>query len=119
MVTYFEQCLFILPRTEYADVVWDSCTNYEKHKIQTEAARTVIGATKLVSLYALYEEVSWEPLQTRHRKHRLLLLYEMCNKLKNIFPTLILPTVNTLSRYNLRNAQNIQKIVCTEHFNSF
>ena len=65
-------------RTEYADVVWGSCTNYEKQeldKIHTEAARIVTGATKLVSLYSLYEEVNWEPLETRHRKQRLLLLY--------------------------------------------
>ena len=46
---------FIRPVLEYADVVWGNCTNYEKQeldKIQTEAARIVTGATKLVSLHA-------------------------------------------------------------------
>ena len=45
---------FIRPILQYADVVWDNCTNYEKReldKIQTEAANIVTGATKLVSLH--------------------------------------------------------------------
>ena len=55
---------FIRPILEYADVVWDNCTNYEKQelgKIQRKAARIVTGATKLVSLHALFDEVNWEP----------------------------------------------------------
>ena len=45
----------------------------------------------------------------------------MFNNLQNIFSTLIPPTVNTLSRYNLGNVQNIQtKDSCTtDYFNSF
>ena len=68
---------FIRPLLEYADVVLGNCTSYEKQeleKIQTQAARIVTGATKLVSLHTLYEEVNWDPLETRRRKHRVLLL---------------------------------------------
>ena len=53
---------FIRPLLEYADDLWDNCTYYEKlklDKIQSEAARIVSGATKLVSLHALYDEVGW------------------------------------------------------------
>ena len=42
---------FIRPILEYADVVWNNCTQYEVNeleKIQNEAARIVTGATKLV-----------------------------------------------------------------------
>ena len=49
---------FIRLLLEYADVIWDNCTYYEKlalDKIQSEAARIVSGVTKLVSLHALYE----------------------------------------------------------------
>lgn len=41
---------FIRPLLEYADVVWDNCSQYEVNeleKIQNEAARIVTGATKL------------------------------------------------------------------------
>ena len=49
-IIYFS---FIRPLLEYADVVWDNCTQYEANeleKIQHEAARIVSGATKLVSI---------------------------------------------------------------------
>ena len=35
----------------------------ELNKIQNEAARIVVGATKLVSLNALYNEIGWESLE--------------------------------------------------------
>ena len=116
---------FIRPILEYADVVWDNCTNYEKQeldKIQAEAARIVTGATKLVSLHALFDEVNGEPLEARHMKHRLLLLYKMFNNLSpEYLSSLIPPTVNNISRYNLCNARNIQTIDSrtTQYFNSF
>ena len=52
---------FIRPILEYDDVVWGNCINYERQeldKIQTEAARSVTGATKLVSLHALFDDVN-------------------------------------------------------------
>ena len=52
--------VFIRPLLEYGDVIWNNCTEYEKnelHKIQNEAARIATGATKLVSINALYNEV--------------------------------------------------------------
>ena len=55
---------FIRPILEYADVVWDNCTKYEKQeldKIQAEAARIVTGATKLVSLHALLIKLTGNP----------------------------------------------------------
>ena len=61
---------------EYADVIWDNCTQQEKNeleKIQLEAARIATGATKLVSVQKLYDETGWETLENRRRKHRLVL----------------------------------------------
>ena len=40
---------FTRPLLEYADVVWNNCTQYESNeldKIQNEAARLVTGVTK-------------------------------------------------------------------------
>ena len=103
---------FIRPILEYADAVWDNCTNYEKQeldKIQTEIARIVTGATKLVSLHVLFDEVNLEPLEDRRVTHRLLLLYKMFFILSQDYLSLLIPpTVNNISKYNLRNAQNIQ-----------
>ena len=71
---------FIIPVLEYADVVWGNCTQYEINaieKIQVEAARIATGATKLVSLDMLYQEIGWEPLEKRRYKHKLCLYRSM------------------------------------------
>ena len=73
---------FIRPLLEYANVVWDNCTQYESNeleKIQIEAARIVTGATKLVILHSLYTETGWESLTSRREKHKLTLYYKMQN----------------------------------------
>ena len=62
---------FIRPILEYADVVWNNCTQYEVNdieKIQIEAARIVTGATKLVSINSLTNETGWESLSNRRKK---------------------------------------------------
>ena len=68
---------FIIPVLEYADVVWDNCTQYKVNaleKIQIEAARIATGATKLVSLEMLYQETGWGPLEKRRYKHKLYIV---------------------------------------------
>ena len=116
---------FIRPILEYADVVWDNCTNYEKQELdkkQTDAARIVTEAAKLLSLHALFGETNWEPPEARRMKHRLSLLYKMFNNLSpEYLSSLIPPTVINISRYNLRNAHNIQTIDSrtTQYLNSF
>ena len=45
--------IFVRPLLEYADVVWDTCSNELKHDIEAvhyEAARVVTEATKPVTL---------------------------------------------------------------------
>ena len=57
---------FIRPIYEYADVVWDNCTQYEINaveKIQTEAAKIVTGTSTLVSLEKLYNKTCRETLE--------------------------------------------------------
>jgi hypothetical protein len=121
-ITYLS---FVRPLLEYGNVIWDNCTNGEKNeleKIQTEAARICSGATKLVSLNKLFTEIGWESLKSRRVKHKLILLYKMIN---NISPTylsdLVPQSVAENSRYNLRNAQDLQIPFCrtTLYQNSF
>ena len=56
---------FVRPLLEYADIVWDNCSQYESNQleqIQNEAARIVTGATKLVSVNSLLHETGRETL---------------------------------------------------------
>ena len=41
----------------------------ELEKIQNEVARITTGATKLVSLNALHNEIQWESLEERRKKN--------------------------------------------------
>ena len=103
---------FIRPLLEYSNVVWDNCTEAEKselEKIQHEAARIAIGATKLISISNLMKETGWESLQERRRKHKLVLFYKMKNNLTpEYLSSLVPPSVSSESRYSLRNADNLQ-----------
>ena len=71
---------FIRSLLEYGDVIWDNCAEYKKvnlNKIQNEAARIATGATQLVSLNTLSNEICWETLVQRRKNHRLTLFYKM------------------------------------------
>ena len=51
--------------------MWDNCSDYEKQeldKIQTEAARLATGASKLISVRNLYNEIGRETLEKRRKK---------------------------------------------------
>ena len=98
---------------------------YEKDeldKIQNEAARIATGATKLISLFALSNEIKWESLDERHRKHKLTLFYKMNSNLCPTYLSLLVPqTINSTSRNNLRNANDLQTIKARTnlYYNSF
>ena len=103
---------FIRPLLEYGDVIFDNCTQYEKQeldKIQNEAARIATGTTKLVSLATLYNEICWETLELRRYNHTLTLFYKMMHNITPLYLSSLVPqSVSNLSRYNLRNSNDLQ-----------
>ena len=116
---------FIRPLLEYADVAWDNCSQYENNeinKIQKEAARIAVGATKLVSLNALYYEIGLESLEKRRLDHKLTLFYRMLNNLTpQYLSSSVPPPVSNLSRCNLRNSNDLQTIAArtSQYYYSF
>ena len=103
---------FIRPDLEYADIVWDNCTQYDSiEKIQTEAARIVTGATRLVSIEFLCRETGWEPLYKRRYKHKMYQFYKTNNDLTPKYLILLVPsTVENTSTYNLRGSKNLKTV---------
>ena len=107
--------VFIRSLLEYGNIIWDNCLQSEKQKLEKknhiEAARTAIGATKLVSNAALYKETRWDSLDERRRKHKLTLFYKMTNALSPLYLSSLVPqTVSNASRYNLRNSSDLQTV---------
>ena len=111
---------------EYADVIWDNCSHYKKSrnsKIQIEAARISTGATKLISLVTFTMRSVARLLKRGRISHKLILFYKIYNNnlTPDYFSSLFPPLVNKLSRYNLRNANDVQTINTRSalYFNSF
>ena len=121
-IIYFS---FIRPCLEYADVVWDNCTNTEKHeieKIQHEAAFIVTGATRSCPKSKLLEETGWESLDHRRYKHRLTTFHKMIYKeTPSYLHSLVPQSVHQVSQRNLRSRSNIQTPLCRSNLyqNSF
>ena len=54
---------------EYADVIWDNPNLMNKlENIQLDAARIVIGGTRLTSHDSFYKETKWEKLNKGNNK---------------------------------------------------
>lgn len=103
---------FIRPLLEYSDTVWDNCSQEQANKLEAihnEAARIITGATKLCSIDRLHADLCWESLQSRRRKHRLLIFYKMVNKLTpDSLSGLVPPYINENNLYNLRNTMALE-----------
>ena len=67
---------------EYADVIWDGACQKDidkMNKIHLTAARIVTGGTEKCRTENLLEEVEWESLLSRRRRHKLELFYKIVN----------------------------------------
>ena len=105
---------FVRPLLEYADIVWENCTNEEKRDIelvQHEAARIVSGATKFCNIDALLSELKWDSLAERRRKHRLIKFYQMKTGLAPSYLSNLIPQHLNQS-YNLRSTYDVPNIYC-------
>ena len=116
---------FVRSIIEYADTVWNICTQYESNELeknQNEAARIVTGATRLTSIESLLTETGWETLSARRNKHKLVMFYKMKNNLcPNYLSSLIPPNIGSSVRYNLRNVNDTRSVHANTqlYYNSF
>ena len=116
---------FIRPTLEYGDIIWNNCPLYYKDKVEKvnlEAARIVSGATKLVSLHALYKETGWENLEARREKHKLIQFFKIINGLTpEYLQQLVPPQHFQRHSHNTRHSDNFVNINCrtTYRHNSF
>ena len=75
---------FILPILDYADVVWDNCTQYQSdalEDLQLEVIRTITGAVRGTSHNKLYKESGFITLKERRKRHKLILYFKYINNL--------------------------------------
>ena len=106
---------FVRPTLEYANIIWDNCTQYEINTIeiiQMETARIATGAIRPVSLDILSKETGWESLHKRRYKHKMCHFYKMVNDLTPTFLTSLIPsTVENTSAYHIQDSQNTRPVL--------
>ena len=115
---------YVRPLLEYSAILWNGTSVKNKdrlEKIQHEAARTVTGLTRSVSVNNLYKECEWTSLAHRRKFQKLCFVYKCTN---NLSPEYILdfipPLVQDTSNYHLRNRSNItNKYTRTAVFSRF
>ena len=116
---------YIRPIIEYADVIWDNCTQYEKdslEKLNIEAMRIITGATVSCKKELLYRECRWDSLQFRRKNHKLVQFHKMFHKTTpQYLSSLVPPPVSYFSEYPLRNGHDLRNFTCKKsiYLNSF
>ena len=71
---------FVLPLFDYADIVWDNCTDNQSKKLESlhlEAIRIIIGGIRGTSHQKLYIESGFCTLKERRKRHKLLMFHKM------------------------------------------
>ena len=112
----------VRPVMEFADVVWDGCTESEcdlfEH-VQYETAKIVTGAIKGTSKHRLALEFGWQEMRSRRAVHKVMLYYKIVNNLcPNYLKNLLSVQVSERTSYSLRNLQKFTLFASrTERFN--
>ena len=106
---------FILPHFDYADIVWDNCSNSLAEELETlhlDGIRTVIGAVRGTSHRKLYLESGFTTLKERRRRHKLIMFHKIVNEVAPSYLNTEIPAlVSTLNPYHRR--QPLQRQVPT------
>ncbi|ESP05263.1 hypothetical protein LOTGIDRAFT_152089 [Lottia gigantea] len=105
---------FILPLFDYADVIWDNCSEQDSNKLeqlQLDAIHTITGLVRGTSHAVLYRESGYTPLSERRKRHKIILFYKMINKLVPQYLSIFVPpTISLINPYPVRNQGNLRTI---------
>lgn len=97
---------FILPHFDYADIVWDNCTEILSNaleKLHLEGIRIILGSVKGTSHEALYKESGFCTLKERRKRHKLIQFHKMINSLCPAYLlNLVPPLISTINPYPRR-----------------
>lgn len=97
---------FILPLFDYADIVWDGCTEEQAESLENlhlEAIRIIIGGVRGTSKYKLYEESGFCSLKERRKRHKLIMFHKMVNSnCPSYVSDMLPPLVSSSNRYHHR-----------------
>lgn len=98
-------------KMEYADIVWDGCSQGESDVIeglQYEAAKVITGVMKGTHRFSLLNETGLLKMSRRREMHKLIMFYKMVNGLSPVYlSALCPPRVSHRTLYELRGRNNL------------
>ena len=105
---------FVRPKLEYACIIWDSCTEYDKKRLedmQLKFARSVTGAKRGTSHQFIYNETQWPKLSERRQDCKKIFMFKVVNNLVPPYLCDILPSIIQDSVvHDLRNKHNFRHL---------
>ena len=114
---------FIRPHLDYGDIIYDQAYNALFHQklesIQYNSALAITGAIRGTSTEKLYNELGLKTLEKRRWYKKLCCFYKVYKSHSPKYLLNIIPV--TVSRYNIRNTNNIPQFKLKHNFfrNSF
>ena len=83
---------FILLVFDYGDVIRDNCSDcHALENLHLDALRTICGAVRCTSHDLIYQETGFISLRERRKKHKLILMFKMINKLTPQYLSSLVP----------------------------
>ena len=97
---------FILPIFDYADIIWDNCTQTLSNNIEElhlDALCTITGSVRCTSHQKLYHESGFCTLKERRRRHKIILFKKISlGKCPDYLTNLLPPLVSSINPYPRR-----------------
>lgn len=97
---------YILPHFDYADVLWDNCTQTQAEDLESlhlDALRSIIGSVRGTSHAKIYLESGFIPLHERRKRHKLIMYHKIVNKhVPNYLQQALPPLVSENNTYSRR-----------------
>ncbi len=96
----------VLPHFDYADSVYDSCTEKDKtrlHSLQSRAARILTGSNIRTHRADMLKDLCWMSLQHRRDMNKCILMYKCLNNLAPCYLTDLFQTNNNIHQYRTLN----------------
>ena len=98
--------LLWLPQLDYADVVWDNCTqklSEDLENLHLDAIRTITGAVRGTNHQKLYTESGFTTLRERRLRHKIIMYHKIVHeKTPTYLNVNIPPLVSSFNPYHRR-----------------
>ncbi len=100
----------VLPHFDYAESVYDSCTELDKirlQSLQSRVPRILTGSNIRTHRTDMFNDLCWMSLQHRRDMNKCILMYKCLNNLVPYYLTDLFQTNNSILQYRTCQSNNV------------